>query len=63
MANISFGNGYQSVSGQNLGSQTFSMLHYPLDTHDLHVSMDKIQGKHDFKFGYEAGCTSSVICR
>jgi hypothetical protein len=51
--NITFGNGYQSVSGQNLGSQTFSILHYPLDTHDLHVSLDKIQGKHDFKFGYE----------
>ena len=51
--NITFGNGYQSVSGQNLGSQTFSILHYPLDTHDLRVSLDKIQGNHDFKFGYE----------
>ncbi|HKD07303.1 MAG TPA: carboxypeptidase regulatory-like domain-containing protein [Bryobacteraceae bacterium] len=51
--NITFGNGYQSVSGQNLGSQTFSILHYPLDTHDLNVSLDKIRGKHDLKFGYE----------
>ena len=51
--NITFGNGYQSVSGQNLGSQTFSILHYPLDTHDLNASLGKVHGKHDLKFGYE----------
>ena len=51
--NITFGNGYQAVSSQNLGSQTFSILHYPLDTHDLSVSLDKIRGNHEFKFGYE----------
>jgi hypothetical protein len=51
--NITFGNGYQAVSSQNLGSQTFSILHYPLDTHDLSVSLDKIEGQHDLKFGYE----------
>jgi hypothetical protein len=51
--NITVGNGYQSVSGQALGSQTFSILSYPLDTHDLNVSMDKTSGKHEFKFGYE----------
>lgn len=51
--NIQLGNGYQSVSSQNLGSQTFSILKYPLDTHDLNVSMNKITGKHELKFGYE----------
>jgi hypothetical protein len=51
--NITFGNGYTPVSSQNLGSQTFSILKYPLDTHDLSVSLDKIVGQHDFKFGYE----------
>ena len=51
--NIQLGNGYQAVSSQNLGSQTFSILQYPLDTHDLSASMDKIKGKHEFKFGYE----------
>jgi hypothetical protein len=51
--NITFGNGYQAVSSQNLGSQTFSILHYPLDTHDLNASLDKIHGQHEFKFGYE----------
>src|SRR5215475_7453792 len=52
--NIQLGNGYQSVSGQNLGSQTYSILQYPLDTHTLNASVDKVKGKHDFKFGYEA---------
>lgn len=51
--NVTFGNGYQSVSSQNLGSQTFSILHYPLDTHDLAVTVNKIQGKHEFRFGYD----------
>jgi hypothetical protein len=51
--NITVGNGYQSVSSQALGSQTFSILSYPLDTHDLNFSMNKIHGKHEFKFGYE----------
>jgi hypothetical protein len=51
--NVTFGNGYQAVSSQNLGSQTYSILHYPLDTHDLTVSMNKIKGNHELKFGYE----------
>jgi hypothetical protein len=51
--NITFGNGYQSVSSQNLGSQTFSILHYPLDTHDLTTSFNKVKGNHELKFGYE----------
>ena len=51
--NITFGNGYQAVSSQNLGSQTFSILRYPLDTHDLSASLDKIRGNHELKFGYE----------
>ncbi|HEY1948182.1 MAG TPA: carboxypeptidase regulatory-like domain-containing protein [Bryobacteraceae bacterium] len=51
--NITFGNGYQSVSSQNLGSQTYSILRYPSDTHDLIASFDKIRGKHELKFGYE----------
>ena len=51
--NVTIGNGYQSVSGQALGSQTYSILSYPLDTHDLNANMDKIHGNHEFKFGYE----------
>jgi len=51
--NIQLGNGYQSVSSQNLGSQTYSILQYPLDTHNITASMDKIRGRHEFKFGYE----------
>lgn len=51
--NVTLGNGYQSVSSQNLGSQTFSILQYPLDTHDLNASMNKISGRHELKFGYE----------
>lgn len=52
--NIQLGNGYQSVAGgQNVGSQSFSILQYPLDTHDLNVSLNKIRDKHEFKFGYE----------
>ena len=52
--NITFGNGYQAVSSQNLGSQTFSILHYPLDTHTLNTTVSKIKGSHELKFGYEA---------
>lgn len=51
--NITFGNGYQAVSSQNLGSQTFSILHYPLDTHDLNVTLNKVKGQHELKFGWE----------
>jgi hypothetical protein len=51
--NVTFGNGYQAVSSQNLGSQTFSILHYPLDTHDLNATFNKVKGKHEMKFGYE----------
>lgn len=50
--NITFGNGYQAVSSQNVGSQTFSILHYPLDTHDLNVTINKIAGQHELKFGW-----------
>jgi len=52
--NITFQNGYQAVSSQNLGSQTYSILKYPSDTHDLTVSLNKIKGAHELKFGYEA---------
>ena len=51
--NITLGNGYQAVSSQALGSQTFSILQYPLDTWDLNANLDKIHGKHEFKFGWE----------
>lgn len=51
--NVTFGNGYKAVSSQNLGSQTFSILHYPLDTHDLSASLNKIKGRHELKFGWE----------
>jgi hypothetical protein len=51
--NIQIGNGYQNVSSQALGSQTYSILKYPLDTHDLLAGFDKVAGKHEFKFGYE----------
>jgi len=51
--NISFGNGYQSVSSQNLGSQTYSILHYPLDSHTLTATLNKIKGSHELKFGWE----------
>jgi hypothetical protein len=51
--NLTFGNGYQAVSSQNVGSQTFSILHYPLDTHDLNISFNKIKGQHELKIGYE----------
>src|SRR5262249_52623426 len=44
--NIQLGNGYQAVSSQNLGSQTYSILQYPLDTHDLNVTVNKIHGNH-----------------
>jgi Carboxypeptidase regulatory-like domain len=51
--NITLGNGYQAVSSQALGSQTFSILQYPLDTWHLSANLDKIHGKHEFKFGWE----------
>ena len=51
--NIELQNGYQQVSAQGLGSQSFSILQYPLDTHDVNVSLNKIRDKHEFKFGYE----------
>jgi len=51
--NITFGNGYQAVSSQNLGSQTFSILRYPLDTHDLAVTLSKVRGNHELKFGWD----------
>jgi hypothetical protein len=51
--NITLGNGYQQVSAQALGSQTYSILHYPLDTHHLSASLNKIKGKHELKFGWE----------
>ncbi|MGI8740956.1 MAG: carboxypeptidase regulatory-like domain-containing protein [Bryobacteraceae bacterium] len=50
---LSLGNGYQSAGSQSLGSHEFSILKYPLDTHTLNTSVDKIKGKHEFKIGYE----------
>ena len=41
------------MSSQALGSQTFSILQYPLDTWDLSANLDKIHGQHEFKFGWE----------
>lgn len=52
--NIQLGNGYQAVNGgQSVGSQSFSILQYPLDTHNLNGSLNKLRDKHEFKFGYE----------
>jgi Carboxypeptidase regulatory-like domain/TonB dependent receptor len=46
--------GYQQVGGNtSVGSQQYSILQYPLDTHDLIGSIDKVKGQHEFKFGYE----------
>ena len=46
--------GYQQVGGNtSIGSQQYSILQYPLDTHDLVGSLDKTEGTHEFKFGYE----------
>ena len=46
--------GYTQVGGNtSVGSQQYSILQYPLDTHDLIGSLDKIVGNHEFKFGYE----------
>ena len=51
--NITIGNGYTQVSAQGLGSQTFSILHYPLDTHHLAANFNKIKGRHELRFGWE----------
>jgi len=51
--NITLGNGYQLAGNSALGSRTFSILQYPLDTHTLNTGVDKISGKHEFKTGYE----------
>jgi hypothetical protein len=46
--------GYQQVGGNSsIGSQSYSILQYPLDTHDLAAGLDKIHGRHEFKAGYE----------
>lgn len=44
---------YQFASGQSLGAQAWSVLHYGLMTHDLLASLDHMQGRHEFKFGGE----------
>jgi hypothetical protein len=51
--NVTLGNGYTQVSAQALGSQTFSILHYPLDTHHLAANFNKIKGQHELRFGWE----------
>ena len=46
--------GYQQVGGNtSIGSQQYSIIQYPLDTHDLRATIDKVAGTHDVKFGYE----------
>jgi hypothetical protein len=46
--------GYQQVGGNtSIGSQQYSILNYPLDTHDVIGTFDKVKGNHDIKFGYE----------
>ncbi|HWE00225.1 MAG TPA: carboxypeptidase regulatory-like domain-containing protein [Bryobacteraceae bacterium] len=46
--------GYQQVGGNTgVGSQEYSILQYPLDTHDFHTDLDKVVGRHEFKIGYE----------
>jgi hypothetical protein len=45
--------GYTYVGAESLGAQAWSVLHYALETHDLNASLDKIKGRHEFKFGGE----------
>jgi Carboxypeptidase regulatory-like domain len=45
--------GYQQVSGESLGAQAWSVLHYALETHDLLASLDRMQGRHELKLGGE----------
>ncbi len=45
--------GYTYVGAESLGAQAWSVLHYALETHDLMVSLDKMSGHHEFKFGGE----------
>ncbi|MEJ2009424.1 MAG: carboxypeptidase-like regulatory domain-containing protein [Acidobacteriota bacterium] len=45
--------GYNYVGPESLGAQAWSVLHYTLETHDLLVSLDKMSGHHEFKFGGE----------
>ncbi|MGH9583032.1 MAG: hypothetical protein ACRD4O_08875, partial [Bryobacteraceae bacterium] len=50
---VTLGNGYDAAASQSLGSREYSILHYPLDTHTLHIGLDKVLGNHEFKMGYE----------
>jgi len=45
---------YQGVAGsQNIGAQTWSILRYPQETHDLLGSIDHMMGRHELKYGAE----------
>lgn len=45
---------YVSVAGsQNIGSQTWSILRYPQERHDLLGGIDHMRGRHELKFGGE----------
>ncbi|MGH9397478.1 MAG: hypothetical protein ACRD18_11590, partial [Terriglobia bacterium] len=50
---IRLGNGYQQAGEGALGSRPFSILHQRFDTHTLDVSLEKMAGQHELKFGYE----------
>lgn len=45
--------GYTYVGPESLGAQAWSVLHYALETHDLMATLDKMAGRHEFKFGGE----------
>ena len=46
--------GYAQVGGNDsIGSQSYSILQYPLDTHDLAAAFNKVRGRHELKVGYE----------
>jgi hypothetical protein len=47
-------NGYQSPSGNNIGTQTFSFLTEGSDTHQLVGSVSWVWGAHELKFGGDA---------
>src|SRR5262249_38390270 len=51
--NIQLGNGYQAETSKNLGSQTYSILQIPLDTHHTNATLKKITAINELKFGYE----------
>jgi hypothetical protein len=42
-----------AFGSQNIGSQTWSILRYPQEKHDLLGAIDQMRGRHEFKFGAE----------